>query len=52
MRHLITHGCSTQVDAVLEACEWVTDYDDDKCERIVDNMINHHVKTLIKNIKR
>jgi hypothetical protein len=52
IRRLITDGCASQIEAVLEACEWATDYEDDECETIVGNMISHQSKTIVKNIMK
>jgi hypothetical protein len=47
---LITKNCSVQIDAVFDACEWVTDENDPPCKKIIDNFLKRHYAAIVRKI--
>ena len=47
---LITDRCAAKIDAVLDVCELVTDYNDPPCKKIIDIFLSRHYRAIVKNI--
>lgn len=47
---LITSGCEIEIRELQEVCILVTDYADDDCGIITDNLLRHHYKDIVNDL--
>jgi len=47
---LVRDSCSHQIDRAEDACGLVTDYSDDDCETIIDNLLTREYKEIVRDI--
>lgn len=52
VRPQIIDVCATQIDAAQEACELVTDYNDDDCKTIINNLLSRDYTAIEKELMR
>jgi hypothetical protein len=47
---LITDGCATEIREFQEVCVLVTNYEDDDCQVITDNLLSHHYTDIVNDV--
>jgi hypothetical protein len=52
MRDLIRFNCAPQIKAVIEACEMLSDNNNDDCQTVIDKMLSRHYTAIVNNITR